>query len=99
MTRSGSSTTCKPLLHKLEILTVPSRYILSLMRFVSTIQKLTNLILQFTAQTQDKIKLQKPSIKLTCIRKCLLLQYQNIQYTSRISLKQQMFFNTSGKKN
>jgi hypothetical protein len=36
MTRSSHRTTCKPFFQKLEILTLPSHYVLSLMRFLST---------------------------------------------------------------
>jgi hypothetical protein len=70
MTGSSSRTTCKPLFQKLEILTLPSHYILSLMRFLSTdleIYKFTSSV--HVINTRYKFKLHKPSTRLTLYQK------------------------------
>ena len=47
MTGTSSRTTCNPLLQKMEVLTLPSTYILSLMTFLSINSEIYKLIFQF----------------------------------------------------
>jgi hypothetical protein len=72
MTGSSSMTRCKLLIQKLEILTLPSQYILFLMRFLSTnleIYKFNSSV--HGTNTRHKLKLHKSLSKLTMYQKCV----------------------------
>jgi hypothetical protein len=65
MTGSNSRTSCKPLFRSLVILTLPSKYILSLMKLL--LQNMANYIYNFTVHginTRNKLQLYKPASNL-----------------------------------
>ena len=70
MTGSRPRTSCKPLFHSLGILTEPSQYILSLMKFVSQNQeRYTPNIEVHNSNTRNTLKLHKPVSGLTLYQK------------------------------
>jgi hypothetical protein len=70
MTGSKPKTSCKPLFQSLKILTVPSQYILSLMKVLSHHQEMfTSNIEIHNINTRNKLKLHKPINNLTLYQK------------------------------
>jgi len=70
MTGSRPRTSCKPLFQSLGILTVPSKYILSLMNFALQNQEIfTPNIEVHNFNTRNKLKLHKPVSSLTLYQK------------------------------
>jgi hypothetical protein len=75
MNGSSYRTTCKLLLQELEILTLPSQYLLPLIRFLSTNLEIHKFNFSVHGiNTRHKLELHKPSTKLTA--------YQNSVYYS-----------------
>jgi hypothetical protein len=70
MTGSRPKTSCKPLFQSLEISTVPSQYILSLMKFLLQNQEMfTSNSEVHNINTRNKLKLHKPISNLTLYQK------------------------------
>jgi hypothetical protein len=70
MTGSRHKTSCKPLFQSLELMTVTSQYILSLMKFLLQNQeKLTSNTEVHNINTRNKLKLHKPISNLTLYQK------------------------------
>jgi hypothetical protein len=66
MTGLNSRTSCEPLFRSLEILTLPSQYILSLMKLL--LQNMANYMCNFTVHginTRNKLQLYKSASNLT----------------------------------
>jgi hypothetical protein len=79
MTGSTSRISCKTLFQKLEILTLTSQYILSLMRFLSSnleIFKLNTSV--HNINTRRKLKLHKPAARLTMYQRSVYYNSINI---------------------
>jgi len=65
MTSCPPRTTCRPLFHKLEILTMISQYILSSMRFLtSNLEIFTFNSSVHSINTRSRLKLHKPLVRL-----------------------------------
>jgi len=79
MTGSTSRISCRTLFWKLEILTLTSQYILSLMRFLSSnLELFTFNTSVHNINTKLKLKLHKPTVRLT--------MYQRSAYYNRINI-------------
>jgi hypothetical protein len=76
MTGSTTRISCRTLFQKLEILTVTSQYILSLMRFLSSnLEIYTFKISIHNINTRCKLKMHKPATRLTMYQRSV---YYNI---------------------
>jgi hypothetical protein len=70
MTGSESRTSCKLLFQSLEILTLPSQYILSLIKFFSCNLEIYTLNFSDNGiNTRNKLQLHKPTANLTLYQK------------------------------
>jgi hypothetical protein len=79
MTGSTSRISCKTLFQKLEILTLTSQYILSLMRFLSSNLEIYKFITSVhNINITLKLKLQKPAARLTMYQRSVYYNSINI---------------------
>jgi len=79
MTGSTSRISCKTLFQKLEILTLTSQYILSLMRFLSSNLEIYKFnISVHNINTRCKLKLHKPAARLTMYQRSVYYNSKNI---------------------
>jgi hypothetical protein len=79
MTGSTSRISCRTLFQKLEILTVTSQYVLSLMRFLSSnLEIYTFNTSVHNINTRRKLKLQKPATRLTMYQRSVYYNSINI---------------------
>jgi len=79
MTGSTSRISCKTLFQKLEILTLTSQYIFSLMRFLSSnleIYKFNTSVININ--TRRKLKLHKPAARFTMYQRSVYYNSINI---------------------
>jgi len=79
MTGSTSRISCRTLFKKLQMLTLTSQYILSLMRFLSSnleIYKFNTSV--HNTNTRRKLKLQKPAVRLTMYQRSVYCNSINI---------------------
>jgi hypothetical protein len=79
MTGSTSRTSCKMLFQKLEIFTLTSQYLLSLMRFISSnleIYKFNTTV--HNINTRHKLKLHKPVTRLTLYKRSVYCNSINV---------------------
>jgi hypothetical protein len=87
MTGSNTRTSCKTLFSSIGILTLPSEYILSLMRFLSQnieIYAFNSSVHEFN--TRDKLKLLKPTVHHNTSDVCLLHKHKCFQQITKNSL-------------
>ena len=79
MTGYTSRISCRTLFKKLEILTLTSQYILSLIRFLSSnLEIYTSNTSVHDINTRRKLKLNKPAARLTMYQRCFCYNKINI---------------------
>ena len=100
MTGSQPETSCKPLFQSLKILTIPSQYILSLMKFLLQHQEMfTSNIEVHNINTKNKLKLHKPINNLTLYQKgvyymCIRIFNKLPEYIANIVGNKKIFIST-----
>jgi hypothetical protein len=79
MTGTKSSASCKPLFKALEILTLPSQYVLSLMNFLLHNLEILSLIFLYTLLIQEKTATSQTNSKFCIIsERIVLCEFKNL---------------------
>jgi hypothetical protein len=100
MTGSKPKTSCKPLFQALKILTIPSQYILSLMKFLLQNQEMfASNINVHNINTRNKLKLHKPIHNLMLYQKGVYYMSIRIfnklpEYTANLAGNKKIFIST-----